>query len=927
MLAPGSILMAFRLTACPIRSSIYPMIQPGTVLGHYEVLAPLGKGGMGEVYRAKDQRLGREVAIKVLPGAFGDDPVRVARFDREARAAAALNHPNICAIHEVGEHEGQPFIVMELLKGHTLEARLSSHAPLEGDEVLELGTQLAEALGAAHAAGIVHRDIKPANIFITEHGPAKILDFGLAKTDRLNDAEALTISRDVAHLTGVGATLGTVAYMSPEQALGKELDPRTDLFSLGLVIYEALTGKPAFSGATSAAMFDQILNRAPTSPAQLNPKVAPELERIVNKLLEKDAALRYQHASELRADLKRMRRDTDSDHQQPATTRGAGRWSALRVTGTAAGGALALVVIVWLARSSVGPAPAETSVPTLTISPLTDSDGLSLSGSWSPDGTQVAYDHTLNGSMDVAVMSLGGGEPRLIAGGPNDEVMPRWSPDGSRIAFLADDGTGMNVYWVPPTGGARRRIGQTHLQYLDRFTSLSAIGSQPWSPDGRRLVFSRLEPTNSVALWTVDIESGAEARLTSPPPGANDWRGAWSHDGKWIAFNRFPANAPSVLYLVPASGGEPRAVLQDKTVARAAATWSLDDRHVLFVPAAAFGGDLSEVDISTGKIRQLTVGAKVSNPILSSTGRIVFSQWSHETFFFKVPVDNPASVHEQISLSAGSNFAQRFSPDGRQIVFQSARAGRSMLWLHDVETGMERQLTYPAAGREDRTPDWSPDGKQVVFLSNRDGPFQLWVADVDGGATHRLSEQAIPMDGDWWVNARVAPRWSSDGRAVAYLAPGERGSTLWLMKADGTNARPTKVSGVLRFDWYLDSRRAIYTRNGTDGRIEMIATSLDTGEEGLLLKANATELSVAPDGSSVAYNSADGHFSMNRYVLSLVRPINAKELPRSTGAPRQVTFGQGRWHVHGGAWSADGRSIVYTRDFDRGNLSVIDNYH
>ena len=183
------------------------------------------------------------------------------------------------------------------------------------------------------------------------------------------------------------------------------------------------------------------------------------------------------------------------------------------------------------------------------------------------------------------------------------------------------------------------------------------------------------------------------------------------------------------------------------------------------------------------------------------------------------------------------------------------------------------------------------------------------------------------MDGDWWVNARVAPRWSSDGRAVAYLAPGERGSTLWLINADGGNARPTKVSGVLRFDWYLDSRRAIYTRNGADGRIEMIATNLDTGEEGLLLKTYATELSVAPDGSSVAYNSADGHFSMNRYVLSLVRPINAKGLPRSTGAPRQVTFGQGRWHVHGGAWSPDGRSIVYTRDFDRGNLSVIDNYH
>ena len=182
--------------------------------------------------------------------------------------------------------------------------------------------------------------------------------------------------------------------------------------------------------------------------------------------------------------------------------------------------------------------------------------------------------------------SLGGGEPRLVAGGPNDEAMPRWSPDGSRIAFLSDDGTGMNVYWVPPTGGARRKIAQTHLQYLDRFTSIGAVGSQPWSPDGRRLVFSRLEPTNSVALWTADIESGQEARLTSPPAGASDWRGAWSHDGKWIAFNRSATGSPSNLYLVPASGGEPRAVLPDETVTRGAATWSLDDRRLLFVVPA-----------------------------------------------------------------------------------------------------------------------------------------------------------------------------------------------------------------------------------------------------------------------------------------------------------------------------------------------------
>jgi Tol biopolymer transport system component len=858
---------------------------------------------MGEVYRAKDPRLNRDVAIKLLPGEFLESEESRLRFEREAKALAALNHPNIAAIYSFEEIPSSPassrhILVMELLEGETLRAKLTA-GPLPVKKILSIASQVAEGLAKAHAAGVVHRDLKPENLMVTPDGLVKILDFGLAKlTGPPEASREASIAPTVSGGTEPGMVMGTVAYMSPEQAVGRPLDFRSDQFSLGAVMYEMVAGHRPFERATRPETLTAILREEPEPLSSAALATPAPLRWIVERCLAKDPDERYASTRDLARDLSQTAARLSSMSAagpaaaQPAPRKRVLARAALVVLGAALG-LLAAGVAVRVRGLSRAEAP-----PRLTRA--TFSPGLQEQPAFSPDGKFLAYVTDERGNLDIVVEPRGGGAPIRVAATDADEAHPAWSPDGAKIAFCSArdhgrrlnfalgqealtelvDGRGGDLFIAPALGG-------TAVKLVDN-------GYYPaWSPDGKRIVFQS-DRGGKWDLWTISSDGGPPAQLTND--AEFDYQPSWSPDGKWIVYGSGVAGATN-LRVVPAAGGAPMELTHVSTF--------------------------------------------VLHPSWSPGGRsILYSALDNVTNLWELPVsDGKASgPPRRVTLGAGQDVDAAVSRDGKSIAFATTRTNGD-IWELSLPSGVLRQVTSETS--LEQYPVLSPDGKVLLAESDRTGQLALWTLDLSGRFLERIST-IEPTGGSW----------SPDGRQVSYTLGGTiRVHALGNVSSIDTGIRaaspaPFSPDGtMLAFSASDDSAVSVYTFSSRSvrrlgavpgaGGIEVGAWSPDASAlVAHVNKETTRELWIFPADGSAPKRLTNGEFEASHGRWS---PVNPDEIlflrdhrrlcviSVSTGRIRELPFQlDGTYFLDYPSWSRDGKRVFFSIHKKSGNIYLIE---
>lgn len=867
----------------------------GTTLSHYHVLEKLGEGGMGVVYKARDVRLERLVALKVLPAGKVSDPERRRRFVQEARAASALNHPGIVSVHEIDEADGVHFIAMELVEGRTLASALGRNGlPLA--EAVRIGRQVADAVACAHAAGIVHRDLKPANVMLTPDGTVKLLDFGLAKLSAFDTSGEE--SRDLptlAERTSEGTIVGTVAYMSPEQAEGKRVDARSDVFSFGSLVHEMLTGRVAFARESATATLAAILRDEPP-PVVGIPR---DLAAVLARCLRKDPARRFQSMADVRISLEEIAEALGSDTGRATASPERRR---LPVVGAAVVAA-ALVLLAtgfWLGRRF---APDRGGVTTPV--PLTSTVGLSRHPALSPDGRQVAF--SWNGesqdNFDVYVKLVGPGVPLRLTNDPGADTFPAWSPDGTQIVFRRQTGPSRAaILVVPAMGGPERTLAEGMF-----------AGGIVWAPDGSTLVVPRRDASDrGCGLFALSVGTGEMRRLTTPLEGAQvgDVSPTLSPDGRTLAFSRSLSLLNSEIYLLPlgrdlAPEGEPRRLTHERATASEPA-FASDGESVVF--SVGGGGflvpSLRRIAVSARGERasQVLPGEGAESPTISPRGRLVYVRTVRDENVWRLPLAG-GGVPGKLIFSTRRDNNPLFSPDGRRVTFSSDRSGSHQVWIAGADGSDQRQLTS-MGGTMTSGGRWSPDGRWIVFISNADGQMDVYRTTPDGRTPERLTTDPAHDTG---------PCYSRDGRWIYFASNRSGPFQVWRMAAAG--GAPTQVTrnGGYAAIESADGRTLYYSKRDDLGT-SVWRVPVGGGEETLVLPRIGTwaDFDLLADG--IVY--VDSPLAGARLVLRGFR-----------GQPERMLATLGKRTSFGVAVSPDETTVLYTQvDVETTELMLVDGF-
>ena len=902
--------------------------KSGHTIAHYQIRSVLGEGGMGKVYLAHDTKLDRKVALKILPLELAANQESMRRFTQEAKTAAALHHPNIAQIFEIGEHDNTRYIAMEFVAGETLR-KLLSRRRIELKRGLEWSAQVAGGLSAAHAQGVIHRDIKPENLVVTAAGQVKILDFGLAKLmEKQNGASGESqLTTRYMHSgneanTVPGVIVGTVSYMSPEQALGEKVDQRTDIFSLGVVLYEIVTSERPFKGKSTIDTLHAILNQEPTRATQSNPQLPAELEDILGKALAKEPSERYQHAGDFEIDLRRLKRGIESNtltstkttavHQRHAATFHL-KWI---VVGLAL--IVASVFAGWWLGSSGATQSGVSSLADVALTPLTADPGYEGEPTFAPDGQTIAYVSDRSGNFEIFLKQIAGGPDLNITNNASDDVQPAFSPDGKQIAFVSTRSSSSNLLypgvdysllggdiWVMPAlGGSARRIAES--------------GNFPsWSPDGSMIVYTRGTSWYQPQMRRVPAQGGEAQDIpitfaAGEPPQPFWLYPSYSSDNRWIVFEAGPN-----VFVVSAEGGEAKRLVRGKRP-----VWSSDSQGIIYSNAEA-GKNLSLWRVSfslkkgavSGEAEPLTVGrGRDLQAAISRDGKMIAYAaqelaFNAEILPFDAEQGRLTGTPQPATSGNNSIYFLNFSPDGRSVVFENHLGHRGHIWRVDIGS-TPVQLTSDT-NSDDSSPRWSPDGQTIAFVRRTAPDSQptqrgsLWLMSADGANPHLLIENA------------GSPMWQPDGRAIVYATIVEGRNQLFIFDLVTKGVRRlTNGLGTVPIGTFSPDGKWLIHQSNASGNIDLRAWPLAGGEPRFVVATPHQDYHpfVSPSGKWL-------YFQLDHKNIYRV-PGPAQDWRKSD--PEKITnFPESGLFLEDPQISRDGRQLLYSRGRITGDIWIL----